>query len=59
MTGGKLRVAVIGCGRMGQIYAEAYTTYPDTEIVGIVEANPDRAAVVGKRFGSETYARMW
>jgi predicted dehydrogenase len=47
----KLRVAVIGCGRMGQIYAEAYATYPDTEIVAIAEHNADRLRVVGERFG--------
>ena len=51
MCEGKLRVAVIGCGRMGQIYAEAYSTYPDTEIVAIAEHNPDRLQVVGERFG--------
>ena len=47
----KHRVAIIGCGRMGQIYAEAYTTYPDTEVVAIVETNLERRTVVGERFG--------
>ena len=36
------RVAIIGCGRMGQNYAEAYTTYPDTQIIAIVDANAHR-----------------
>ena len=31
----KYRVAIIGCGYMGQKYVEAYHTYPDTEIVAI------------------------
>ena len=47
----KYRVAIIGCGRMGQNYAEAYTTYPDTEIVAIVDANIQRRDVLGARFG--------
>ena len=47
----KNRVAIIGCGRMGQKYAEAYTTYPDTEIVAIAEYNPERRRAVGERFG--------
>lgn len=47
----KHRIAIIGCGRMGQIYAEAYTTYPDTEVSAIVESNPERRTVVGERFG--------
>lgn len=45
------RVAIIGCGRMGQHYAEAYSTYPDTEVVAIAEHNPERRAAVGERFG--------
>ena len=46
----KHRVAIIGCGRMGQNYAEAYTTYPDTEIVAIADANVQRRDVLGARF---------
>ena len=50
MNDTKHRVAIIGCGRMGQNYAEAYTTYPDTEIVAIVDANAQRRDVLGARF---------
>ena len=45
------RVAIIGCGRLGQIYAQAYSTYPDTEIVAIAEYNDERRQAVGERFG--------
>jgi len=51
MTQVKHRVAIIGCGRMGQHYAKAYMTYPDTEIVAIAEHNPERRKAVGERFG--------
>ena len=51
MADDRFRVAIIGCGRLGQIYAEAYTTYPDTEIVAIAEHNSERRKVVGERFG--------
>lgn len=47
----KHRVAIIGCGRLGQHYAQAYLDYPDTEIVAIAEINPDRRKAVGERFG--------
>jgi predicted dehydrogenase len=47
------RVAIVGCGRLGQYYAEAYSTYPDTEIAAIAEFNPERREAVGKRFGVE------
>ena len=51
MADDKLRVAVVGCGRMGQIYAEAYSTFPDTELVAIAEQNTERREIVGERFG--------
>ena len=53
MSDTKYRIAIIGCGRMGQNYAEAYATYPDTEIVAIVDANAQRRDVLGTRFGVE------
>ena len=50
-TGKKHRVAIIGCGRMGQYFAEVYRHFPDTELVAIAEWNDERRPVVGKRFG--------
>ena len=40
MADKKHAVAIIGCGRLGQHYATAYSTYPDTEVVAIAERNP-------------------
>ena len=51
--GKKLRVAVIGCGRMGQYFAEVYRRLPDTELTAIAEWNDTRRPVVGERFGVE------
>ncbi|MSO23185.1 MAG: hypothetical protein EXQ58_08035, partial [Acidobacteria bacterium] len=45
----KYRVAIIGCGRMGQYYADVYKALPDTEIVAIAEWNDERRKVVGER----------
>ena len=47
----KLTVAVIGCGRLGQHYATAYSTFPDTELIAIAEHSPERRKLVGERFG--------
>jgi len=47
----KLKVGIIGCGRMGQYFAEVYQALPDTELVAIAEWNDDRRKVVGERFG--------
>lgn len=40
-------VSIIGCGRFGQHYDTAYSSYPDTEVVAIAEYNADRRRVVG------------
>ena len=51
MADTKYRVAIIGCGRLGQKYAEAYSDFPETEIVALAEYNPERRKAVGERFG--------
>ena len=51
MADEKLRVAIIGCGRMGQHYTDVYNTFENTEVVAIAEYNDDRRNVVGERFG--------
>ena len=59
MTEVQHRVAIVGCGWMGVKYVEAYSQYPDTEIVGIVESNPQRRRDIAERFGvKETYADL-
>ena len=47
----KLRVGIVGCGRMGQYFAEVYRYSPDTELAAIAEYNDQRRKVVGERFG--------
>ena len=47
----KYTVAIIGCGRLGQHYAEVYQTLPNTEVVAIAEYNPERRKAIGERFG--------
>lgn len=53
----KYRVAIIGCGRMGQYYADVYKILPDTEIFAIAEWNPERRRVVGERYGVKALYR--
>ncbi len=47
----KLTAAVVGCGSLGQHYAEVYTALPDVDLIAIAEYNPERRKVVGERFG--------
>ncbi len=51
MSSPKYTVGIIGCGRLGQHYAEVYQTLPNTELVAIAEYNDERRAAVGQRFG--------
>ena len=53
----KLRVAIIGCGRMGQHYTDVYTTFEETEVVAIAEYNEERRKAVGERFGVRSLYR--
>ena len=50
----KYTVAIIGCGRLGQHYAQVYQTLPNTELVAIAEYDPERRQAVGERFGIRT-----
>ena len=51
MTDKKHSVAIIGCGRLGQVYADLYSSFPNTEIVAIAENHPDRLKHVGEKYG--------
>lgn len=51
MTQDTYRVAIVGCGRMGQHYAEVYQALPNTELVAIAEYNAERRRAMGERFG--------
>ena len=49
-AGGKLRVAVVGCGEFGRNHARVYRTMPGVELAGVVDENRDRAAQVAQEF---------
>jgi predicted dehydrogenase len=46
-----VRVGVIGVGHLGFHHARVYTELLNTEVVGIVDTNPERAAAVGELLG--------
>ena len=53
----KLRVGIIGCGRLGQQFTEVYRAIPGIELAAIAEWNPERRQVVGERFGVKSLFR--
>lgn len=53
---GKLRVTVIGVGYLGRFHAQKYHGLPECELVGVVDANPERAREVARELGVAAYA---
>ena len=51
MDNDRYRVAIIGCGILGQEYADIYASLPDAEIVALVEIHPERLKYVGEKYG--------
>lgn len=47
----QLRVAVIGVGYLGRFHALIYSRMPNVEVIGVVDADPDRAATVAAEAG--------
>ena len=47
----KLRCAALGVGRMGQHHARVYAEMPDVELVGVYDANTERAREIAERHG--------
>ncbi len=51
----KLRVAVIGVGHLGEYHVQKYKAIPNVELVGVVDANPDRADEIAGRYEIAAY----
>ena len=53
----RLRVAVVGVGRMGRHHARIYSELPNAELVGVVDADLARAEEVASQFGCQAWER--
>ena len=52
MPGKHARVGVIGAGWWSTFaHLPSLSTYPDAELIGLADANPDKAAKAAERFG--------
>jgi len=52
----KIRVGVIGVGSLGQHHARVYASLPEVELVGVVDALPERAGEIAAKFGTTAYS---
>lgn len=55
---GPLRVAVLGVGVMGQHHARLYAALPQAELVGVLDTDPARAAMIAQRTGCTPYTKL-
>lgn len=51
-----LRCGAVGVGRMGQHHARVYAEMDGVELVGVVDANFDRAKEIADKFGCQAFA---
>ncbi|MGB0792411.1 MAG: Gfo/Idh/MocA family oxidoreductase [Opitutales bacterium] len=56
--GSKIRCGVVGTGYLGQHHARLYAALPNCELVGIVEANAQRAAEISELHQCECFASV-
>ncbi len=56
MAEGKLKVGVIGVGRLGEYHVQKYKALADeVELVGIVDTNRDRVMEISNRYGVKAF----
>ncbi|MEQ9095879.1 MAG: Gfo/Idh/MocA family oxidoreductase [Phycisphaerales bacterium] len=57
-NGSRLRCGAVGVGRMGRHHARVYGQLPDTELVGVVDADLERAADMAEQFGGRAFGTL-
>ena len=51
----RVRVGVIGVGHLGEYHVQKYTALPEAELVGVVDADTERAEEISRRYGTMRY----
>lgn len=51
----KTKVALIGCGRVAKVHAEALVALAETELVACVDIKPERAEEFSRKYGGAAY----
>src|SRR5690349_13818862 len=50
-----LRTALIGCGKVGGLHAGALSKLPESNLVGVCDANRERAGQFAARYGGQAF----
>src|SRR3954468_19879160 len=51
-------VAVVGCGRMGRLHAHVYSQMPHVHLVGVYDANHEKARETAEEFECKAYSNL-
>jgi predicted dehydrogenase len=51
----RIRTALIGCGKVGQIHAAALRALPESDFVAVCDSDASRAASFGQQFGPRPF----
>lgn len=54
----RVRTALVGCGKVGQIHAQALSHLPESELVGVCDVDPARASAFAARYGGRSYTEV-
>ena len=58
MNGGKVKIGVVGVGHLGRLHAMQLKQVPEAELLGIYDADPQRAAAVGTEFSIPVFGEF-
>jgi predicted dehydrogenase len=50
-----MKVAIVGCGGLGNVHARCYSNIPGVELVGVCDIQAEAAAKLAGRFGTDAY----
>jgi predicted dehydrogenase len=54
----RVRTALVGCGKVGQIHALALSSLPESEFVAVCDESRERAGAFGARFGARAFTEV-
>ena len=58
MNRGTVRVGVVGVGSLGEHHARIYSALSETDLVGIYDAQPERAEQIAARYKTKAYGSL-
>ncbi len=54
----RVRTALVGCGKVGQIHASALESLAESEFVAVCDASPERASRFATRYGTSAFTDL-